>query len=74
MITRVLERMGEMVRYRGVMYKAVAQSVLLYGSEIWVVTRDMLKVLMTFHHRAARRITGMTAKCGAGGEWDYPLV
>ena len=33
----------------------------------------MLKVLEGFHHRAARRITGMTAKRGAGGEWDYPL-
>ena len=44
------------------MYTAVAQSVLLYGSEIWLVTRDILKVLMAFHHWAARRITGMTEK------------
>ena len=43
----------------------------MYDSEIWVVTRDMLKVLEGFHHRAARRITGMTEKRGAGGEWEY---
>ena len=56
------------------MYKAVAQSVLLYGSESWVVTGDMLKFLTVFHHRAARRITGMTEKRGAGREWEYPEV
>ena len=39
-----------------------------------MVTGDMLKVLTAFHHRAARRITGMTAKNGAGREWEYPAV
>ena len=34
----------------------------------------MLKVLTAFHHRPARRITGMTEKRGAGGEWEYPEV
>ena len=34
----------------------------------------MLKVLKGFHHRAARRITGMTEKRGAGGEWEYHLI
>ena len=58
----------------GVMYKAVAQSVLLYGSEIWVVTGGILKVLDGFHHREARRITGVTEKRGASGYWEYPPV
>ena len=56
------------------MYKAVVQSVQLYGSERWVVTGEILKFLTPFQHRAAQRITGMTAKCGAGGEWEYPAV
>ena len=47
---------------------------LLYGSEIWVVTREILKVLTELHHREAQRITGMTAKLGAGGEWGYTVV
>ena len=55
-------------------YKAVAQPVLLYKSESWVVTREMLKVLTAFHHQAVRQITGMTEKRGAGGEWEYPAV
>ena len=50
------------------MYKAVEQLVLLYGSNSWVATRDILKVLTASHHRAARRITGMAVKRGAGGE------
>ena len=74
MIEQVLEMMGETVRYRRAMYKAVVQSLLLYGRESWVVTGEMLKVLMAFHHRAARRITGMMVKHGAGREWEYPAV
>ena len=70
----VLERRVEPVRYRGAMYNAVAQSVLLYGSNSWVVTWEMLKVLMSFHHRVERRITGTTYKHGSGREWDYPEV
>ena len=56
------------------MYKAVYQLVLLYVRKIWVVAGDMLKFLEGFHHRAAQRITGMTAKIGARGEWEHPLV
>ena len=66
--------MGAMVRARGEIYKEVAQAVLLYGSENWVVTREILNFMTTFHYRAVRRIMGMTAKRGAGGEWEYPVV
>ena len=69
MVVRVLEITVTMVQYRGAMYKAVAQSVLLYSSESWVVTGEMLKFLAWFHHRAAQRVTGIAAKRGAVGEW-----
>ena len=39
-----------------------------------MVNREMIKVLTGFYHRATRWITGMMAKRGAGGEWEYPLV
>ena len=68
MIARFIERTGATVRYRGEMDKAVAQSVVPYGIETWLVTREMLKVLTAFHHWVVQRITGMTAKRGAGGE------
>ena len=70
MVARVPERTGETVRDRGDMYKEAAQLVILYGSESWVVVGEMLKVLTGLHYKAAQRITGMTAKRGAGGEWE----
>ena len=51
MVVRVLEKTGATVQARGMMYKAVANLVLLYGSGIWVVTGEMLKVLEGIHHR-----------------------
>ena len=38
MLARVIESMGATVWARGAMYKAVAQSLLLYDSNSWVVT------------------------------------
>ena len=60
MISRVMAKMGATVRSWGMIYKVVAQSVLLYISEIWVVTGGMIKILEGFHQLAARKITGMT--------------
>ena len=71
---RVLARTGETVRARGEMYKAVAQSLLLYVRKSWVVTGEMLKVLTDFHHQATRRITGTMVKRGIGGECEYTAV
>ena len=34
----------------------------------------ILKILEGFHHWVAQRITGLTAKCGTDGEWEYPAV
>ena len=69
MIARVLERTEETVQAWGAMYKVVEQLVLLYGSDIWVVTGEMIKVLTVSHHCVAQWITGMTSKSGPGGDW-----
>ena len=74
MIVRVLDKTGETVRSSGMVYKAVANLVLLYSSESWMVTAAMLKVLEGFHHWYTRRILGMTATRGVGGVWEYPPV
>ena len=68
----VIDKIGETVRSRGMMYKSVTQLVILYGSDIWVVMGGMLKVLEGFHHRAAMQIKGMMATRGASREWEYP--
>ena len=72
LIVRVLEKTGETVQSRGIMYKAVTQSVLLYVSESWVVTAEILKFLEGLYHRAERQITGITETHGAGRGWEYP--
>ena len=38
MVSKVLERKGEMLQAWGDIYKAVEQLVILYSREIWVVT------------------------------------
>ena len=60
------------VRSRGMMYKAVDQSVLLYVNKSWVLTGGILNSLEGFHHRVDRQITGTTAEYREGGEWEYP--
>ena len=72
MVSKVLDKEGASMRCRGLFYKAVVQSVLLYGCETWVVTDSMVKVLEGFHHRVARRITGRMARRLPSGEWHYP--
>ena len=66
-ITSVLEKMVATMWACGMMYNAVAQSVLLYSSDSWVVEGAMLKVLEGFHHQASTRVTGITAERGSGG-------
>ena len=69
MVARAMERAGATVRSQVLMYKLLAQSVIFYGKESWVVTGDMFKVLDGFHHQVAWRITGLVAKRRVGGEW-----
>ena len=62
MARRILARQGADARISGNLYKAVVQSILLYGSETWVLTAPMVKVLEGFHHKVLRQITGRQPK------------
>jgi hypothetical protein len=57
-ISCILARDGATPRVSGMFYKAVVQSILLFGSETWVMTNPMLKALESFHRRVARWIAG----------------
>ena len=57
-LTRVLSREGADERTSGHIYLAVVQSFMLYGSETWVVTYCIGRVLGRLHHRVTRRLTG----------------
>ena len=43
-----------MVRTQLIMYKEMVYIVLLYGSDSWVVTDTIMKVLEGFHHQVPR--------------------
>ncbi len=53
--------------------KAVVQSVLLYGSETWNLTKAVLAQLAGFHVRAAYKMARKYKPCkGLFGKWKYP--
>ena len=49
---KVVLKKGATVSAWGMLYKAVAKYVFLYGSESWAMTGEMIKVLERFHHLA----------------------
>jgi len=56
-------------------YKAVVQSVLLFGSETWVLSPSMLKALEGFHHRVARQLSGKVGwYLPREDRWVYPPI
>ena len=71
MISRILGKEGATPRAKGLFYKTIVQAVLLYSCETWVLTDAMIKVLESFHHKIARRITGKMVRRVAD-EWVYP--
>jgi hypothetical protein len=71
MVSRVLCRQGASPRVSAMFYKAIVQSVLLFGSDSWVLTESMIHLLNAFHHRMARQITGYRARyCRITQEWS----
>ena len=71
-LTRILSREGADARTSGQIYLAVVQLVQLYGSETWVMTPYIGRVLGGFHHRLAHRLTGRQPWRGRDGVWIYP--
>ena len=49
------------------------QTVLLFGSEIWVLNPHMGRDLRSFQHRVARWITVRKPNQREHGGWEYPL-
>ena len=62
-------------RVCGMFYKAVVQSVLLYGSETWTLSASSMKCLEGFHYLAACRMARVNRPRRARGDgtsWTYP--
>jgi hypothetical protein len=76
-IARVLTRNGASPRISAMFYKATIQTVLLYGSETWVITDEILQLLTSFHHSVARRLTGRhdpRPSDDNNDKWIYPSI
>ena len=58
MLAKVLTKSGAVVWSQEMIYKTVVQTVLPYGSKIWVAMGEMLTVLEGFHHWVARKTGG----------------
>ena len=68
-LTRILGRKGSNPRVFGKCFIAVFQSVLIFGSETWVMTPHMGRALGSFQHRVARRITERQLRQWEEGGW-----
>ena len=68
----VLSREGADERTSGQIYLAVVQSVMLYGSEMWVLTSRIGSFLGRLHHRVTQRLTGRQPWQERYGVWVYP--
>ena len=69
MVAKVLTKEGAAVWEMPMLYKAVFQTVLLYGNEIWVATGVMLMVIESFYHLVVRKIAGDTSRSAGDVVW-----
>ena len=71
-IGRILSKKGASPKAMGTFYKTIVQSVLLYGSETWTISKQMMKILRSFHRRCGRFIMGKHIWQDSNGEWHQP--
>ena len=73
-VSKILTRQEVPAPVAGMFYQAVVATVLLYGSESWVLPPSALKVLEGFHVEATRRMTGMRPQRRTVGPWVFSQV
>ena len=72
MVAKVLTKMGTTVRARAMIYKEVVQTLFLYGSDIWMVTGEMVTVIGGLYHQVTKKIAVNTARRAGDGRWEWP--
>ncbi len=74
-MSQVLRAENTTPRVAAKFYKAVVQSVLLYRSKTWNLSRAVLAQLEGFHVRAAYKMARKyKPRKGLFGKWEYPLT
>ena len=58
----------------GIFYLMVVQVVLLFGSETWVISPHIRRVMGCFHQQVLRRLTGRQPIRQADVNWYYPAL
>ena len=71
-IHRILRADGCSPHVMAYFYKTIIQSVLLFGSESWVLSQRLRKRLDSFHLRCARQIAHRPIRQLPTGEWEHP--
>ena len=71
-LAKVLGREGADARTSGQIYLEVVQSVIMYGSETWVMASRIGRVLDRYHHRVDHRLTGRQTWKVRDCVWTYP--
>ena len=73
-LARILGREGADPKVSRSFYTAVTQQVLLFGAELWVLTKKMESALGAFQGRVARSLIGRQPRRGRDGKWFYPSL
>ena len=56
----------------GTFFKAVVEATFFFGSNIWVMTPNIVRTLGGFHHRVSLFIVVMKPRRYVTGQWVYP--
>ena len=72
--SRIIFQEGEYPRTSGRFYVAVVKSVLLFGSEMWVLTPRILRAIGSLHNWVARWISGRMPQRLRNRGWGYPPI
>ena len=73
-MTRLLGQEGAEPRVSGMFFKALVQTVLLFGSDVWALIPCIDRSLGSFQNRVARWITRSNIRRKLDGVWEYPMM
>ena len=73
MFKKLLTREHMSRKVMGYFYKAIVQSILLFGAETWVVSEKNMRKLRSFHRRCARIIVNRHITCKSDGTWFWKV-
>ena len=71
-LSRVMVREGRDSCTPGLFYAVVVQAVLLYGSDMWVMSPLIGKMMGSFQLMVIHRLTGWQPRRRAYGTWSTP--